>query len=175
VSGTSLGKVFSRDVEDEVYSTLHFPDGASGQLAVNWSDPSYRRMTTRVTVWGSNGRINADRQECQIYLREQAEGVPDVGTGWTVRYTTELTEPVWFYLRGEEYSAQIDQFVQDMKLRQTESLNSFASALAADRVVELLLRDAESPRASGSAAFPPQPSVPARRGLLASFKRVFSH
>ena len=28
--------------------------------------------------------------------------------GWNVRYTTELTEPVGFYLRGEEYSAQID-------------------------------------------------------------------
>jgi predicted dehydrogenase len=175
VSGTSLGKVFSRDVEDEVYATLHFPDGASGQLAVNWSDPSYRRMTTRVSVWGSNGRITADRQECQIYLREQAEGVPDVGPGWTVRYTTELTEPVWFYLRGEEYSAQIDRFVQDVKLRRTDGVNSFTSALAADRVVEMLLRDAESPRASGSTAPLPQSPVAARRGLLASFKRVFSH
>ena len=28
-----------------------------------------------------------------------------------MRYTTELTAPVWFYLRGEEYSAQIDDFV----------------------------------------------------------------
>ena len=24
--------------------------------------------------------------------------------GWNVRYTTELTRPVWYYLRGEEYS-----------------------------------------------------------------------
>lgn len=27
--------------------------------------------------------------------------------GWNVQYTTELTEDPWFYLRGEEYSAQI--------------------------------------------------------------------
>jgi hypothetical protein len=35
--------------------------------------------------------------------------------GWNVRYTTDLTEAVWFYLRGEEYSAQIDYFVQSIK------------------------------------------------------------
>lgn len=174
VSGTSLAKVFSRDVEDEVYATLHFPDGASGQLAVNWSDPSYRRMTTRISVWGTNGRINADRQECQVYLRERVDALPDLGTGWTVRYTTELTEPVWFYLRGEEYSAQIDQFIHGVKHRQTENVNSFASALAADRVVQMLLRDAQGPRPDPSAALA-RPAAPARGGLLASFKRVFSH
>ncbi len=37
-----------------------------------------------------------------------------------MRYTTELTEPVWFYLRGEEYSAQIDAFIQRVKKRRTE-------------------------------------------------------
>ena len=29
-------------------------------------------MTTRITVWGTEGRINADRQECQVYLRDTA-------------------------------------------------------------------------------------------------------
>ena len=39
---------------------------------MNWSDESYRKMTTRVTVWGTAGRIYADRQECQAYLRDTA-------------------------------------------------------------------------------------------------------
>ena len=68
-------------------------------------------MTTRIMIWGSTGRIFADRQECQVYLREDAPLPPGYQPGWNVRYTTELTEPVWFYLRGEEYSAQIDHFV----------------------------------------------------------------
>lgn len=174
VSGTSLAKVFSPDVEDEVYATLHFGDGASGQLAANWSDASYRRMTTRVSIWGTNGRISADRQECQVCLRERVDTLPGLGTGWTVRYTTELTEPVWFYLRGEEYSAQIDHFVQGVKHRQTENVNSFASALATDRVVQMLLRNAQSLRLEPSASLT-QPRAPARHGLLDSFKRVFSH
>ena len=174
VSGTSLAKVFSRDVEDEVYATLHFRDGISGQLAANWSDASYRRMTTRVSIWGTNGRINTDRQECQVYLRETVATLPDVRTGWTVRYTTELTEPVWYYLRGEEYSAQIDHFIQAVKHRRTDDVNSFASALATDRVVQMLLQDAHAPRGEPSASLAPS-SAPTRRRLRDSLKRVFSH
>jgi scyllo-inositol 2-dehydrogenase (NADP+) len=111
VGGVVLNSVFSRDVEDEVYCTLNYLDGATGQLCVNWSDDSYRKMSTKISVWGTNGRISADRQECQIYLRSTHEALPEAKAGWTVKYTTDLTQPVWFYLRGEEYSAQIDYFV----------------------------------------------------------------
>ena len=41
VEGTILNKVFSTDVDDEVYATFFFPDGATGQLAANWSDESF--------------------------------------------------------------------------------------------------------------------------------------
>ena len=83
-------------------------------------------MTTRITIWGTAGRIYADRQECQVYLRDTAP-IPDgYEQGWNVRYTTELTEPVWFYLRGEEYSAQVDHFVDRVKAGELDGLNGFA-------------------------------------------------
>ena len=91
VDGVVQRSIFSRDVDDEIYCSLHFADGATGQLAVNWSDESYRKMFTKVTVWGSNGRVSADRQECQIYLRSAHPALADTQAGWTVRYTTELT------------------------------------------------------------------------------------
>ena len=43
-----------------------------------------------------------------------------------------------FYLRGEEYSAQIDAFVAAAERRDPEHENSFASACETDRVVELI-------------------------------------
>ena len=135
VSGVVQQPVFSRDVNDEIYCSLHFPDGASGQLCVNWSDESFRRMSTKISVWGTNGRISVDRQECQIYLRGAHPGLPDTPEGWTVRYTTDLTNEVWFYLRGEEYSAQIDHFVSRVATGTFAGENTFKSALAADRVV----------------------------------------
>jgi predicted dehydrogenase len=143
VSGTKLGRVFSRDVEDEAYATLEFSGGQSGQLCVNWSDESFRKMSMKIAVWGSNGRVSANRQECQAYLRSPAAGIPELGAGWTVRYTTELTPAPWFNLRGEEYSVQVDHFVRCVEDRRTEAVSTFASALATDRLITEMARDAE--------------------------------
>ena len=157
VSGVVRNSVFSRDVDDEIYSTMTFPGGASGQLAVNWSDESFRKMSTKISIWGTNGRLSADRQECQTYLREpHGAGDARIDKGWTVRYTTDLTDEVWFYLRGEEYSGQIDYFAASIAAGRTDGQNTFASALQADRVVAMLLGQAEQP------ATPP--AAP-RRGL----------
>ena len=101
-------------------------------------------MSTQISVWGTNGRITADRQECQIFLRESAADLPDAPAGWTVRYTTALTAEVWFYLRGEEYSAQIDYFVQSILRNRTDGENSFRSAIQTDRVVAMILSEAQT-------------------------------
>src|SRR5216683_2056194 len=65
VSGTVINQIFSHRVEDEVYTTLHFSNGITGQLSSNWSDESYRKMSTTVTIWGMNGRLCVDRQQVQ--------------------------------------------------------------------------------------------------------------
>lgn len=143
VGGTVLNKVFSREIDDEVFSTIYFPDAKTAQVSVNWSDESYRKMTTRVTIWGTSGRIYADRQECQAYLRDDVPLAPGYEPGWNVRYTTDLTESVWFYLRGEEYSAQLDAFVQRVKEGRTDGVNGFESATVADRVMAMMVTDAE--------------------------------
>jgi scyllo-inositol 2-dehydrogenase (NADP+) len=149
-------------VEDEVYCSLHYDDGASGQLCVNWSDESFRKMSTKISVWGTQGRVTADRQECQIYLRDAHPALPDTPAGWTVRYTTDLSDPVWFYLRGEEYSAQIDHFAKSIASRRADGENSFRSALQADRVVSMIVA------AAGGAA-----PAPRRDGATMSRKEGF--
>jgi predicted dehydrogenase len=167
VGGVVRHGVFSRDVEDEVYSTFYYPDGASGQLCVNWSDESFRKMSTKISVWGTNGRITADRQECQLYLRSAHEALPGTKPGWSVRYTTDLTEEVWFYLRGEEYSGQVDYFVKSIETGRLYGENTFRSALEADRVVSMILAG------TGGSATPVggvAASQPERRGLLS---RIF--
>ena len=163
VSGVVRQSVFSRDVDDEVYCTLHYANGGSGQLCVNWSDESFRKMSTKVSVWGTRGRVVADRQECQIYLRETSPALPGVPHGWSVRYTTDLSQEVWFYLRGEEYSAQIDYFVRSIQLQRLDGESTFESALQADRIVAMI--------AAGGATDSAMTSAPTkRRGL---FARIF--
>ncbi|MRG60104.1 gfo/Idh/MocA family oxidoreductase [Agromyces sp. CFH 90414] len=163
VGGTVLGSVFSADTEDEVFSTLFFEDAVSAQVSVNWSDESFRKMTTRITVIGTAGRIQADRQEVQTYLRATAPPIDGYDTGWNVRYTTELTEPVWYYLRGEEYSAQLDHFIRRIYEPDVEAANDFASAMLTDRIIEMMTADAAAGPSVTSGAFAPAPAVPAKR------------
>jgi len=150
VGGTVLNKVFSTESDDEVFSTLYFDGGVSAQVSANWSDDSQRKMATKLTLWGTKGRINADRQECQAYLRDAECAPPGYRMGWNVKFTTELTEEVWFYLRGEEYSAQLDYFVRGIAEGRRNNVNSFASAVETDRTIEMLLADAERAPTSGT-------------------------
>lgn len=146
VSGTVLNSVFSNDVDDEIYSTFEFSNGLFGQLATNWSDESFRKMSVKISIWGTNGRINVDRQELQVYVRALPEPT-EIGltTGWNVRYTTQLTPPVWFYVRGEEYSAQIDHFVQCIKTGAVPR-SSFRSASDTSLVANRMRADADKAR-----------------------------
>jgi predicted dehydrogenase len=157
VGGTVLPRVFSGETDDGALSTLYFPEGRTGQISVDWSDESYRKMTTRINVWGKAGRIFADRQECQVYLRDTATIPEGYVQGWNVRYTTDLTKPVWFYLRGEEYSAQLEAFLRRIERGEENGTNDFASAAVVDRTIAMMIADAErgpSTRPEGAEAAP---------------------
>ena len=166
VGGTVLNSIFSREIDDEVHGTLFYEGGASARISVNWSDESYRKMTTRITVWGTEGRIFADRQECQVYLRDTAPVPEGYEPGWNVRYTTELTEPVGFYLRGEEYSGQIDHFVARVKAGSVDGINGFESAAQTDRVIAAMIADAGRTATAVAPDAPTEPAPAERRRRL---------
>lgn len=163
VGGTVLNSIFSGETDDEVHSTLYFDGGTSARISVNWSDESYRKMTTRVTVFGTAGRIFADRQECQVYLRDTATVPEGYEVGWNVRYGTELTDQVDFYLRGEEYSAQINHFVERIANRGLEGLNGFESAAVTDRVIAMMIEDAAKGAATTATSGENAVTRPAKR------------
>jgi predicted dehydrogenase len=139
-SGSQLKSIYSKGVEDAVYGTLILDSGLSGILSVNWSDETYRKMSTSITIQGKNGKIICDATEIKIYLKEAAkkEGLEK---GWTIKYITDFAIPVSFYLRGEEYSAQIDNFVDYIKNKKQTAYNSFEQGLYTDKVIEMIIAD----------------------------------
>ena len=62
--------------------------------------------------------------------------------GWDVRHTTDFHRDVWYYLRGEEYSAQLDYFFRCIVEGCRENISSFASAVQTDCVVSAMLQNA---------------------------------
>jgi predicted dehydrogenase len=140
--GSLLKSIYSKGVEDAVYSLLQLKGGITGVLSVNWSDETYRKMSTSITVIGKKGKIICDATEIKIYLKEAVPS-EQLEKGWTIKYITDFAIPVNFYLRGEEYSAQIDNFVDCIKNKKQTTYNSFEQALYTDKVIEMIIDDAK--------------------------------
>jgi predicted dehydrogenase len=136
VEGTSLTRVFSRDVEDIVSSCLFFRSGLAGTLYVNWSDESYRKPTNKLEIFGDRGKILADQHGMKVFVRE-ASPAHGFTAGWNDVYITDVFSNVPFYLRGIEFTAQLDDFVRCIRSGEPPRC-SFADAAATIRVVEQL-------------------------------------
>jgi predicted dehydrogenase len=170
VVGARMTHVHSAQVEDAVYALFEYGNGATGALETNWSDDSYRKMSTTITVYGTQGKVFADRQECRLYL-DPGWSFEKFDSGWTVRYITELQEPVDFYLRGEEYSAQLDAFADALAGRPRPHASTFATAAETDEVVEQIVAfDGGGVRAARPLATPGS-DVPTTKELYEALKR----
>lgn len=145
IKGTLLKSIYSKGVEDAVYSLLELGEGLTGTLLVNWTDETYRKMSTSIMVQGKNGKIICDATEIKIYLKE-AVNTESLDKGWTIKYITDFAIPVEFFLRGEEYSAQIDYFVQCIKEGKLAEYNTFEQAHYTDKVINMIIENAKLER-----------------------------
>lgn len=135
--GTMLKSLYSKNVDDAVYSLLELENGLTGNLSVNWSDETYRKMSTSVTIMGDKGKITSDANELKVYFK--TDNCPKEYTkGWNVRYITDLTEQVNFNLRGEEYTAQIDYFINAVSGKGPNAINTFKSAWLTDNAISII-------------------------------------
>ncbi|KAF0219936.1 MAG: oxidoreductase domain-containing [Geobacteraceae bacterium] len=142
VAGSIMQSIYSSDVEDLVSSTLIYNNGYNGTIHVNWSDAAYRKPTNIVKIFGAKGKIVADKHAYKVYLREAAPA-HDLFEGWNTRYITDFAESVRFYVRGNEFTRQLDSFVECIKQKKPETIANFAEALKTDMVMEEITLDAE--------------------------------
>ena len=84
ILGSMLKSIYSNGVEDAVYALIKLKSGLSGTLLVNWSDETYRKMSTSLTVQGKKGKIICDATEIKIYLKEPSTA-QKLDKGWTIK------------------------------------------------------------------------------------------
>ena len=140
VAGSVLKSIYSSHVEDMVTSTLIYPNGISGTINVNWSDETYRKPANIVTVFGTRGKIVADKHAYKIFLKDDLayEGFHQ---GWNTRYITEFAHPVRFYVRGNEFTRQLDYFVDAILEEQSDNISGFSQAHKTDLLMSSIVAD----------------------------------
>ncbi|HEX3080216.1 MAG TPA: Gfo/Idh/MocA family oxidoreductase [Puia sp.] len=137
VKASVLKSIYSKNVDDAVYAMLELSNHVSGLLTVNWSDDTIRKMSTSVTINAQKGKLISDANELKVFFRD-SHCPGGYSKGWNIKYVTELTQEVAFYLRGEEYSAQIDYFIKAVQGIVPNTINHFESAWNTDKAISLI-------------------------------------
>ncbi|MAG56495.1 MAG: oxidoreductase [Planctomycetes bacterium] len=140
--GCRLQTIYSKDVDDAVYATAEYDNGLVGNLIVNWSDETHRRPFNRLELLATGGKVVADRQSLRVYLKKEHPACGRFRSGWNSFDLPELARPIRYELRGLEYTAQLDHFIDCISDRGRTNECTFADGLRTDDVVERIRADA---------------------------------
>jgi hypothetical protein len=116
---------------------LELSNHATGLLSVSWSPHIHDNMSIVLEIEGTNGKVIFNGEKLKIFF-ENDNFPSGYEKGWNEKYVSELTNQVNFYLKGEEYSAQIDYFIQTVLGIEPNHINTFESALITNKALLLL-------------------------------------
>ena len=133
VIGSSLQSLVSEKVEDRVDVLLAY-GGFTGALHVNWSDVSSRKPAYRLNIETQKGRIVADQHAYKVF--RTSEAAHGQAGEWATVYITDIAQPVRMYVRGNEFTRQLDYFIESIVLARTDSISDASSAAEVDKVIE---------------------------------------
>jgi predicted dehydrogenase len=134
VLGADLISIYSTNVDDAVYAILNTENGIHGSITANWSDETYRKMHTALTISGTEAKMEVDATELKIYFKNDPHFL-GYEKGWNIKSINTLSGAVEFYLRGEEYSIQMDHFIRAIHHQVPNNINTFESAHVTDQVL----------------------------------------
>ena len=142
VTGSSMEKVYSKNVEDVVSATFLYRNGMTGTIYINWSDTSYRKPTNKIEIFGQEGKMLVDQHSLKIYMNR-----PDMKNrliqGWNTFYITDLFKPVPFYVRGNEFTRQLMHFISCIRNNEESNKCSFSEGAKTLDLVENIFSDYE--------------------------------
>ncbi|MBN2312753.1 MAG: Gfo/Idh/MocA family oxidoreductase [Sedimentisphaerales bacterium] len=142
VVGTVFNRIHSNGVEDAISSTFIYGNGTRGNLLANWSDPSYRKPSCRFEAMGTKGKIIADFYTYKVFFREAPE-IDGYTQGWNEGYLADTAEPVRFYVRGFQFTRQLDVFIDCILEQRACETCSFEEALCTDMIMHRIRTDGE--------------------------------
>ncbi len=145
VLGTVFSHIHSEGVEDALSSTFVYEGGTRGNLLANWSDRSFRKPSCRFEALGRQGRVIADFYTLKVFFNEAPE-LAGYTEGWNEEYLATVAAPVRFYVRGFQFTRQLDYFIECIQSRQACEACSFEDGLCTDVIMHRIRTDADRRR-----------------------------
>jgi predicted dehydrogenase len=107
---------------------------------VNWSDEAYRKPANFIKVLGTEGKIIADKHMYKLFLKKENQEL-GYNKGWNTRYITDFAKSVRVYVRGNEFTRQLDYFIECIENGSAKNVSSFEEAHKTDIIMEQIRQD----------------------------------
>ena len=140
VVGSVLSRVYSKNVDDIVSSTFTYNNGVAGTICVNWSDPSFRKPTNKFEITGTEGKILADQHSLKIFLHSE-NPARNLIKGWNTFHITDIFHPVPFYVRGNEFTRQLYEFIDCVRGEANKNQCTFEDGVNTLQIIEAIYDD----------------------------------
>jgi scyllo-inositol 2-dehydrogenase (NADP+) len=141
LNSAKFGQVHSTRGDDSFAIGWTHTSGATGALSLDWCDTSRRKSAMDFEVVFERGQVRANNAELQVQLNPGAVVDP---THQAVLDAPVLPYPVNFYLRGEEFSLQLEIFLQRVlgrKMLRADIDPGMAATIQDGLAVDSLIRD----------------------------------
>ena len=109
LNSAHFGQVHSTRGDDRFNIGWSHTSGAQGELLLDWCDTSRRKSAMDFNVTFEHGVVHANNAELSVQLTPDA---PVSDAQRELLQAAVLPYPVNFYLRGEEFSLQLEIFLQ---------------------------------------------------------------
>lgn len=105
---SSIGQTYSTRADDRFSTQLIHSSGIKGTVSGDWSDPTKRKSVFEITAKFEHAIVRADNSALEIQWRDTSP-VPQSEREQLA--ATVRPSNVAFYLRGEEFSLEIEDFL----------------------------------------------------------------
>ncbi len=108
VESAAMKQVYSTNADDSVFVDWRHEGNITGHLEIDWSDPSKRKSVNEFRVEFEHANVRVDNSALEVDWHDGASSLPK-----TITQIDTSVEPknVGFYLRGEEFSLEIEDFL----------------------------------------------------------------
>ena len=127
-----MGRVYSSRADDRVGFNWVHDDGTPGQVEINWCEPSKRKSVIEFQAKFEYADVRVDNSAVEIVWHANSPVSPELRAKINVPVKPKN---VGFYLRGEEFSLELEEFLGacvDRNLHVDETVSNDITALLKD-------------------------------------------
>ena len=141
IAAATFGHVYSKMADDNAQIVLRHINGTQGDIRLNWCDVSKRKSLIEIDVACNGGTVRASNVDLSVEINPDA----NLSEGSRASLLAPvLPFPVNFYLRGEEYTLQLEVFLERVlgrRLLKADIGHETAASIRDGFEVDKMIRD----------------------------------